>query len=1083
MNQTKDFENTKRRDLLIEIEKKFQKIWDDEKIFEVNSPLDNEVKPEKFFSNIPFPYMNGLLHVGHGFTISKVEFMCGFERMNGKKVLFPFGFHCTGMPIKAAADLIKREIELFGPDFNSEINSEKEKEEIIENKDQLDAENRVKTRSKVMMKKELNKYQYQILLSMGIPLKKIKEFSDPETWIRYFPGLAHRDIKDFGCRVDWRRSMITTDLNKYFDKFVQWQMKKLKEKNKIKFGERLTIYSEVDKQPCLDHDRRSGEGVCPKEVLAIKFLVKTFSDKTISFFKSKGFTTQGKRFYLIGVTLRPETLYGVSNCFVSPEMDYGCFPINDTDYYITSLFSFKNMFYQKKFSHPKVNINPNFFISGSCLIGSLLSFDFSYFKEFYVLPMTTIIDSKGSGIVACVTSDSPDDYIFIKDLSLKPDYYKINIDWVEKKIIPVLETESYGDKAAEYLVNLLKIKSPKDTVQLANAKSLAYKDSFYNGKMLVGDYKGELIQDAKKKIKNDLISMGYAFFYHEPENTVISRSGDRCIVFLDNQWYIDYGEEKWKKLAEECLDNLNTYSKEVRNAFEGVLDWLKNWALTRNFGLGSRLPWDQKYLIELLSDSTIYMAYYTICHFLHSDFFGLEKGKFDIKPEQLTYDVFEYIFNEKKNIKTDIPLEYLDEMKREFMYFYPFDARVSGKDLISNHLTFSIYTHSTIFSKKHWPKSFRINGHLLMNNEKMSKSKGNFLTLHDCLKKYGADASRIAFADAGDSIEDANFDPSTANSAILKISTLKDWCEEMLASSTNLRSGPKDNYFDILFENEMNRLIQQTYDHYKLTNYKAALKSGFYEFLSARDYYRDSVGPSQGMHIDLVRMYIQNQALLIAPISPHFSEYLFRDLLGHSLSIHNTPFPKISAPVRSSLTFTLSYIRSLSKLIREAEQKILKKPKSFFNLDSNVLLSFYYSASYLPWQKKCIDILSYLREKNSLDDTAYIKKSVANDITRSMPFINMLKQKIINNDLSIDLDHMLTFSEYDVINSALSVLKTSTHSLKIHSVDFIQIFHSSDNSLTIAKKIPSLDLVSLPFPKKLLDSCYPASPIVYFSNI
>ena len=64
------------------------------------SPTEVKEKFPKWFGNFPYPYMNGSLHLGHAFTISKIEFAAGFQRMLGKRVLFPHAFHCTGMPIK-----------------------------------------------------------------------------------------------------------------------------------------------------------------------------------------------------------------------------------------------------------------------------------------------------------------------------------------------------------------------------------------------------------------------------------------------------------------------------------------------------------------------------------------------------------------------------------------------------------------------------------------------------------------------------------------------------------------------------------------------------------------------------------------------------------------------------------------------------------------------------------------------------------------------------------------------------------------------------------------------------------------------
>ena len=68
---------------------------------------------------------------------------------------------------------------------------------------------------------------------------------------------------------------------------------------------------------------------------------------------------------------------------------------------------------------------------------------------------------------------------------------------------------------------------------------------------------------------------------------------------------------------------METFGEEGRRAFEHTLGWLRQWACSRSFGLGTRLPWDPQYLIESLSDSTIYMAFYTVSHLLQNgDMYG-----------------------------------------------------------------------------------------------------------------------------------------------------------------------------------------------------------------------------------------------------------------------------------------------------------------------------------------------------------------------------------------------------------------------------------------------------------------------------
>ena len=106
--------------------------------------------------------------------------------------------------------------------------------------------------------------------SIGITDEEIPSFANADYWLDYFPPLCKSDLQAMGLAVDWRRSFITTDVNPFYDSFVRWQFMRLKEKDKIKFGKRYTIFSPKDGQPCMDHDRSSGEGVGPQEYTLIK---------------------------------------------------------------------------------------------------------------------------------------------------------------------------------------------------------------------------------------------------------------------------------------------------------------------------------------------------------------------------------------------------------------------------------------------------------------------------------------------------------------------------------------------------------------------------------------------------------------------------------------------------------------------------------------------------------------------------------------------------------------------------------------------------------------------------------------------
>ena len=140
----------------------------------------------------------------------------------------------------------------------------------------------------------------------------------------------------------------------------------------------------------------------------------------------------------------------------------------------------------------------------------------------------------------------------------------------------------------------------------------------------MGEYKGQQIQEVKEIIQYNLISNNQAMVYYEPLSQVVSRRGDECYVALVDQWYLNYSCVEWKdRIRPSITEKVRFYNEETKQNFLRTLDWIQDHACSRKYGIGTVLPFDENGdLIDSLSDSTIYMAYYTVSHFFQKSFNG-----------------------------------------------------------------------------------------------------------------------------------------------------------------------------------------------------------------------------------------------------------------------------------------------------------------------------------------------------------------------------------------------------------------------------------------------------------------------------
>lgn len=311
--------------------------------------------------------------------------------------------------------------------------------------------------------------------------------------------------------------------------------------------------------------------------------------KSVIFLKMKNRQIKNPIFFVAG-TLRPETMYGQTNCWLHPDIKYIAFETTkNNEVWISTSRGARNMSYQG-FTKEEGKVNVLVELLGKDLLGTALKAPLTSHQTIYTLPMLSIREDKGTGVVTSVPSDSPDDYAALVDLQKKQplrEKYGIKDHMVlPYQPIPIIEVPGLGNLSAVTVCENLKIQSQNDKDKLLEAKELVYLKGFYDGVLLVGDHAGKKVQDVKKDLRQYLVDRNEADVYFEPEKTIISRSGDVCVVALCNQWYLNYGETVWRSQATNLLGNMELYHDEVRKNFEGCLNWLHEYACSRTYGLG-----------------------------------------------------------------------------------------------------------------------------------------------------------------------------------------------------------------------------------------------------------------------------------------------------------------------------------------------------------------------------------------------------------------------------------------------------------------------------------------------------------------
>ena len=803
-------------DELKQIESKWQKRWETAQLF----TSDPQIGTERYFGNIPFPYVNGTLHLGHGYSLLKLEAMVRYQRMLGKNVLWPYAFHATGEPIQGMAKRIR----------------------------------------------ESDKTQIDALLKSEVPQEIIETFTDPKKIVTYFINSMENTLRSLGTAIDWRRKFVTTPLYPVFSAFIEWHYRKLIQKGYVVKGTHAVIYCPSCNSPTGDHDRLEGEGVRIIDFITLKFYSEKF-----------------QAHFLAG-TLRPETIFGVTNVFVHPDESYVIIKTKTNEKFLVAEKS-AIKFEDQEFASEVVRS-----FSGSELIGSYLVNPVTQ-EQLLILPGTFIDINVATGVVMSVPAHAPFDWIVLQEQKRNEtlqSVYKIEAEIIRRiEPIAVIQVEGFNKFPACDVINENKINSSKDS-KLKEVTKLLYRKELNSGITLpiAGKYGKMPVKVVRERLTKELLTDKRAIILKDPVEPVICRCKTRNHVkILLEQWFLKFGDKEWKKSVHKMLEKIEIHPEAARKAFQGAIDWLEDKACVRRSGLGTPAPWDDSWIIETLSDSVIYMAFYCISKYVNSE---------EFKEEWAVDEIFDYVLlnigNPAKLEKASkVPSNLLQKIRAEVEYWYGFDIRTSGKDLINNHLSYMLFHHVAIFPEKYWPKALHVNGHVNLQTqlksgktvvEKMSKSKGNFIPLDKKISEFGADVVRIAELSAGEGLEDATI-------ALFELDTISKWLQNFREMHLLKVEDVDYKQIDRWLISKMQEQTKKVRYHLEKFETRSAFQVGYHEPLQLLRQYlnrRGAPGPAYHYTLVLVLKYI-------TPFSPHLCEEIW-ELLGNTRFITTEQFPE-----------------------------------------------------------------------------------------------------------------------------------------------------------------------------------------------
>jgi leucyl-tRNA synthetase len=767
----------------------------------------------KFYALIAYPGTSGFLHVGHLRAYAYADALHRYHRMLGEAVLFPFGIHASGLPPITFAQKVK----------------------------------------------DRDPTTIQQLLDEHVDLEEWARLEDPEHAARFLGASYRKVLRSIGALVD--ESTYLTTVDEDYQAFIRWQFNALRDSGALVQGTYFAPVCPVCGPVAVDPSETDLSSGGTAEVLRYTTVPFRLEDGRV----------------LLTATLRPETVYGVTNLWVGPEETLVVWHHGNGAYLVARTGAGRLV--EQHGGHLGHEV------PAAELVGRLVMVPL---REERVPVLTSpLVDPKvGTGVVMSVPAHAPADAAAIAELP-ESERSRLGPPPVLLEVPPdaplsASETELMRGEGtpAERALRATGVKGLADTAPLNAATERLYRLEYVRGRMTTPALAGIPVREARERVAAELARTGESFELQEFSEPVVCRNGHEVVIRrVPDQWFLHYSDPAWKDSTRASLSRLVTWPADYGRELVGILDWFADRPCTRRGKwLGTPFPFDPSWVVEPIADSTFYMAYFVVRRFVSS-------GR--LSPRQLTDAFFDFVFRGKGPGEPTVDRALLEEVRAEFLFWYPLDFNIGGKEHKRVHFPVFLYTHARLLPPELAPKGIYVNGWITgPSGDKLSKKEvstkgGRIPPIEQALATWGPDALRLYYAIAASPAQDVEWDSALVEAAAGRLGEVERLVRETAGDGEGLPE------LDAWLFSAVHQLLVGLRAAYETTDLREVAERTYVSLPTIlRRYY--ARGGTPGTATDRVgTAWIR----LLAPITPHLAEELSRGRLEGLVATERFPSP------------------------------------------------------------------------------------------------------------------------------------------------------------------------------------------------